>query len=262
MKTSYKIAFFDIDGTLIDMKKGYVKEKVRNTLINLQNSGWRLCLATGRGPMILPDFGGVKFDAVISFNGSYCYAGDKVIRKTPLPAADVAKIVQNAAAMGRPIAAATNRVVETNGLDADLEEYISFSRSEPVIAEDFGRLLQQDIYQIMAGSTARERSQLIAGTTGCKIAAWWERAVDIIPAGGGKGVAVQEVLRYFQIDAENAIAFGDGENDIDMLQAVGLGVAMGNASDRVKKMADDVCGSVEEDGISTYILKQMPVVLT
>ncbi|MBQ7497744.1 MAG: HAD family hydrolase [Selenomonas sp.] len=252
LKIPYKIAFFDIDGTLIDMKSGYITEKVKKTLMHLQDSGVRLCLATGRGPMILPDFGGVKFDAVISFNGSYCYAGDKVIRKTPLPAADVAKIVQNAAELGRPIAVATSRVMETNGLDDDLEEYISFSRSEPVIAGDFGKLLQQDIYQIMAGSSASEHSRLIAGTTGCKIAAWWDRAVDIIPSEGGKGVAVQEVLRYFQLEAEDAIAFGDGENDIDMLQAAGLGVAMGNASDRVKEMADEVCGSVEEDGIAMY----------
>ena len=252
LKTPYKIAFFDIDGTLIDMKKGYITEKVKETLRYLQDSGLRLCLATGRGPMILPDFGGVKFDAVISFNGSYCYAGDKVIRQTPLPAADVAKIVQNAATMGRPIAVATNHVMETNGLDADLEEYISLSRTEPVIAEDFGKLLQQDIYQMMAGASVSERPRLIAGTTGCKIAAWWDKAVDIIPAEGGKGVAVQEVLRYFQLEAENAIAFGDGENDIDMLQAAGLGVAMGNASDMVKEMADEVCGSVEEDGIATY----------
>ena len=127
LKTPYKIAFFDIDGTLIDMKRGYITEKVKKTLRHLQDSGVRLCLATGRGPMILPDFGGVKLDAVISFNGSYCYAGDKVIRKTPLPAADVAKIVQNAAALGRPIAVATSRVMETNGIDADLEEYIYFS---------------------------------------------------------------------------------------------------------------------------------------
>lgn len=252
LKTPYKIAFFDIDGTLIDMKRGYITEKVKKTLRHLQDSGVRLCLATGRGPMILPDFGGVKFDAVISFNGSYCYVGDKIIRKTPLPSADVAKIVQNAAALGRPIAVATSRVMETNGLDDDLEEYISFSRSEPVIAGDFSKLLQQDIYQIMAGSSASEHSRLIAGTAGCKIAAWWDRAVDIIPSEGGKGVAVQEVLRYFQLEAEDAIAFGDGENDIDMLQATGLGVAMGNASDRVKEMADEVCGSVEEDGIAMY----------
>ena len=252
LKTPYKIAFFDIDGTLIDMKKGYITEKVKETLRYLQDSGLRLCLATGRGPMILPDFGGVKFDAVISFNGSYCYVGDKIIRKTPLPSADVTKIVQNAAALGRPIAVATSRVMETNGLDDDLEEYISFSRSEPVIAGDFSKLLQQDIYQIMAGSSASEHSRLIAATAGCKIAAWWDRAVDIIPSEGGKGVAVQEVLRYFQLEAEDAIAFGDGENDIDMLQAAGLGVAMGNASDRVKEMADEVCGSVEEDGIATY----------
>ena len=54
-----------------------------------------------------------------------------------------------------------------------------------------------------------------------KIAAWWDRAIDIIPLSGGKGVAINKILDYYQLTKEEAMAFGDGNNDIEMLEAVG-----------------------------------------
>ena len=60
------------------------------------------------------------------------------------------------------------------------------------------------------------------------------------------------MLAYYHLTKEQAIAFGDGTNDIEMLQAVGIGVAMGNATDDVKAAADDLCGNVADDGIYYY----------
>ena len=51
------------------------------------------------------------------------------------------------------------------------------------------------------------------------------------------------------------MAFGDGNNDIEMLRAVGNGIAMGNASDDLKAVADEICGDVSEDGIYQYCLE-------
>ena len=56
----------------------------------------------------------------------------------------------------------------------------------------------------------------------------------------GKGNAVNAVLNYYGLSKDEAIAFGDGRNDIEMLEAVGTGVAMGNAIDEVKARAEDV----------------------
>ena len=61
------------------------------------------------------------------------------------------------------------------------------------------------------------------------------------------------MVEYFGFSLDETIAFGDGGNDVDMLQAAGIGVAMGNASDSVKAVADEVCGSVDEDGIYYYL---------
>ena len=63
---------------------------------------------------------------------------------------------------------------------------------------------------------------------------------------------MEKILEYFHLNKENAIAFGDGTNDIEMLATVGTGIAMGNATEDVKEMADDICGDVAEDGIYHY----------
>ena len=88
------------------------------------------------------------------------------------------------------------------------------------------------------------------------ITAWWDKAADIIPLNCGKGNAVNAVLNYYGLSKDEAIAFGDGRNDIEMLEAVGTGVAMGNAIDEVKARADVICKSVEEDGVYHYCLEK------
>lgn len=62
-------------------------------------------------------------------------------------------------------------------------------------------------------------------------------------------------MKYYGFSKEEAIAFGDGENDIEMLEAAGTGIAMGNAKDAVKERADLICKSAEEDGIYEYCLE-------
>lgn len=91
-----KIIFFDIDGTLIDMEKKCVTEKMLETLRRLQEKGIIICIATGRSPMDVPKFQGVEFDAIINFNGSYCHCGNKQIYSNPLRTNDIKTIIRNA----------------------------------------------------------------------------------------------------------------------------------------------------------------------
>jgi hydroxymethylpyrimidine pyrophosphatase-like HAD family hydrolase len=109
---------------------------------------------------------------------------------------------------------------------------------------------------MMLGCRPADHEALLRGTSGVKIAVSWERAVDVIPVSSGKGTSIAKILRYFNLEPAQAMAFGDSYNDIDMLQAVGTGVAMGNSAARIKEIADDVCGSVSEDGIYHYCLEK------
>lgn len=78
---------------------------------------------------------------------------------------------------------------------------------------------------------------------------WNPLFTDVIPRGSSKRVGIDKVLEYFGIALEESMAFGDGGNDISMLQHVGIGVAMGNAEGEVKRVADHVTSSVDDDGV-------------
>lgn len=250
-----KIIFFDIDGTLIDMQKKEITERTVETLRRLQERGILLCIATGRTPTTVPRFEGVEFDAFLTFNGSYCYNQKEDIYANPIPAEDVKQLLANAAAMNRPVSIATRNRIAANGKDKDLADYFAIAKEEVVVADDFEQVVQEDVYQMMLGCIGEERVRLLEGVKNAKLAAWWDRAVDVIPGDSGKGIGVEQLLRYYHLDQSEAMAFGDGNNDIEMLQAVGAGVAMENASPELKAVATEICGHVAEDGVYHYCLE-------
>ena len=81
-----KIAFFDIDGTLSNMETRSVSDITIETLQRLQANNIKVCIATGRHPLSVPAFEGVTFDAILSFNGSYCFDKEgHVLYSHPIP---------------------------------------------------------------------------------------------------------------------------------------------------------------------------------
>lgn len=83
-------------------------------------------------------------------------------------------------------------------------------------------------------------------------AAPWH-VVEIIKVGLNKAVGLKKAADYFRIPAERIIAFGDEDNDLEMLEYAGHGIAMGNAIDKVKNIANDVTLTNEEDGVGQYL---------
>lgn len=73
--------------------------------------------------------------------------------------------------------------------------------------------------------------------------------LECLPAGCNKGNAVRYLNRKLGIKKSASMSFGDGENDAELLLATGTGIAMENGSAELKKIADGVCGTVQEDGI-------------
>ncbi len=247
-----KIAFFDIDGTLLPLGEKSLSERTTYTLNELQKNKIITCMATGRGVLMMPRFEGVGFDVFMTFNGSYCFTDKEVIFKFPIPEKDVIHILENTRRMNRALAISNERYEVSNGTDSDLEEYFSFAKGNVAIADDFEERCHDEIFKMMVSCNKSEHERIMAGADGAKITYWWDKAVDIIPAATGKGIAVEKILRFYGFSKDEAIAFGDGENDMEMLEAVGTGIAMGNAMDSVKDIADHVCRSAAEDGVYHY----------
>ena len=221
-----RIIFFDIDGTLIDMEKKQVTPLMLDTLHRLQANGIRLAIATGRSPMTIPlwEFPGVQFDVLVTLR-------------------------RNSAALGRPLCVATESTLAAYGNEQDLDDYFAVAKIPVPVTPDFDTIASGTVYQIMMGGRKDEYSRILQDVRGAKIAAWWDRAVDIIPAAGGKGNGIAVVLQAYGIPKADAMAFGDGNNDLEMFGAVGTCVAMANGSADLKAAATHLCGSCAEDGI-------------
>lgn len=250
-----KIIFFDIDGTLLDIGQRQPSPKTVEALQRLREKGIRICIATGRSPMVLPKFEGIEFDAWLTYNGSLCYTRSRTIFSNTLPAEAVGRLIANAAGLGRPVAVANRNRLAANGYDPDLADYYAIAHLQLTVAEDFEQAAQEPVYQILLGCREEDHDAILQGVADAKIAAWWNRAADVIPANGGKGCGIRSILDYFGFSPAQALAFGDGNNDIQMFEAVGTGVAMENGSERLKAVADDICGPVSQDGIYHYCLQ-------
>lgn len=250
-----KIIFFDIDGTLVQLGKNEMTQKVKNTLIRLQNEGIKLFIATGRPLFEVPKFEGITFDGIVSFNGSYCISNNHVIHQNVIDKEDVKTVIQNASKLGHFVQISGKDRMLANGYEENLEKYFKLAKQNLYVSSDFDNLVNDDVYQMVAAVKEEEYEQILKDTKSLKIVSWWSEACDIIPKASGKANAIHKILEYYGYTVKESMAFGDGGNDKDMLEAVGMGIAMGNAIDEVKTIADYVCDTVDNDGICEAIDK-------
>lgn len=246
-----KAAFFDIDGTLLSHKTNSVPESARYAIRALRETGILTFIATGRHKTALQELkplAGLEFDGAITLNGQYCYNQKEMIYGNPIRKEDIALLLSYLQAHPLPCGfLEADRVYMNfqNDLVRTVHEAI---HSAPFPPGDLSRGLEQDIFQAILYASDQQLAALPPlGQIG--LTKWHLGGVDLIPAGGGKAVGIQKVLEYYGIDRSETIAFGDGENDIDMFHAVNISVAMGNAADSVKRESIYVTTDVDDDGI-------------
>jgi hydroxymethylpyrimidine pyrophosphatase-like HAD family hydrolase len=117
----------------------------------------------------------------------------------------------------------------------------------------------QPVYKISFFSTDRTAAdRLSASLEGSAKVVCFDNLIPDFPLTAGelsdfsinKGLALQDICRHLGKTEADCIAFGDSMNDAEILKAAGLGIAMGNAEVRVKELADMVCDSCENDGLT------------
>ena len=121
-------------------------------------------------------------------------------------------------------------------------------------AGDCSHVIDKSIYQIMCFVDENEEKEILSHMPHCISARWHPTFCDISPIGGTKQLGIDKFLEYYGLDLKDTMAFGDGGNDMQMLQHVSLAVAMGNAGDELKIIADFVTKDVDDEGIA-YALK-------
>lgn len=250
-----KAMFFDIDGTLVGMKDHRLHERTRAALLAARAKGIRLFAATGRHQCALAEGGwleGLTFDGFVTLNGQYCFNEDAVIFANPIVREDIAHLLQYLEKNPFPCMFLEKDRMYLNFVNETVE-YVHNAIGSPLPPlGDVARAAHNDIFQICL-YTGKVDVDIMAELKHCTYTHWFSDGVDIIPMGGGKWVGIQRMLAHFGLAPEEAAAFGDGENDIEMLENVGTSFAVDGANAQVIAAADAVTGDLYEGGVGDAI---------
>lgn len=248
-----KAVFFDIDGTLVSFKTHQVPESTVKALALLREKGIKVFIATGRHPSIMSAGNNVKdleFDGYITLNGQYCFAGDEVIYKKSISPEDIKAVVEFLKNSHYPCGFVEEKeYMYINHINDVVKEVLEAVNVPLPNVRDISRALENEVFQLNPYVSPEEEHHFMNILKNCEATRWNPLFLDVIPAGGGKHVAIEKIREYYGFSKEETMAFGDGGNDITMLQSVGLGVAMGNAAENVQNAADYVTDTVDNDGI-------------
>ncbi|MFT4041936.1 MAG: Cof-type HAD-IIB family hydrolase [Gordonia sp. (in: high G+C Gram-positive bacteria)] len=260
-----RLVFLDIDGTLIDERQ-QLRSSAVTAVQEARRAGHRVYLCTGRSnseiPPLVLDIG---FDGVISAGGGFVESDGEIVLAATMPPEAVTETEEFLVAHD----------IEYN-LQALTETYPSpglWDRVDPLFAargvldpDHLARLRQRLTYRGPAPrdgiakatffgrdhstfTTVRDglgdRYHVITGT----MPHLGESGGEISMPGMHKGSAIVGLAQLLGVSIDDTIAIGDGSNDLEMLDVVGVGIAMGNANDTVKSHADEVTRSVSEDGV-------------
>ena len=247
-----KAAFFDIDGTLLPFHAKALPESTVQALAALRENGVKTFIATGRPPVHLPylhALDGIPFDGYVTMNGQYCYLADGELLYTKyIPAASLQTLLPYIEKEQLSVGFVGKDFCRFNLIN-DLSR--DFAKKLELGAGDVAALIQhEDIYQLSAFLPPEKEAEFLRRCPGCLAVRWSPDFADILPEGGGKPNGLAAMLKHFGWTRDEAIAFGDGGNDVAMLEYAGIGVAMGNACDDAKAAADYVTTDIDKEGIA------------
>ena len=249
VRIMYKALFFDIDGTLVSFKTHEIPESAKQALWDLHNKGIKLFIATGRGKDGLGVLEGLPFDGFITLNGQYCFTPKEVLFINTIKKEDISSLLDYIKDKNIPVGFTTDKGKYFNYRDERVDIIHSITHNDNHPAQDCSNVLNENVMQCMVFCSEDEEKELLKVMPHCHPARWHELFADIAPLGGSKQRGMDIFLKYFGISLEETMAFGDGGNDREMLEHAALAVAMGNANEPLKEIADYITDDVEHDGL-------------
>lgn len=259
-----KLVISDVDGTLLNSSQKLTR-RVEEAIIKAEATGVRFLLATGkaRGPWyeaikerIGSDKHGVFLQGVAVYDGS----GDLIHQRT-LEIDVIEDVIRLAGSVNLTVTAYCGSRILAAQIDTQTDR-LKFYKEPDVEAVGPLHLALRDISthklifmgdQSVIDAMRPQAQDLLQGRASLTTAL--EGMLEVLPLGASKGHGVQWLLNHLNVDPSEVMALGDGENDIEMLQLVGLGVAMGQAKDIVKSAAKVVVASNDEDGVAEALEK-------
>jgi len=278
----YKMALLDIDGTLLTRWK-IASPRTKQVIKQLTDNGIIVCLCTGRNiHSTLPVLRAFGLSApCMCIDGTIMYdpPQKRIIYETILPNTVMREILDIVKTRDVNVEVVTRRHYFWYIHDKNIggyDFYMAGSFSMPAAAiisvykykfgvryiKSLDRFYKHDdqIYEIIAIGGESETESIKAALSGHEnkdihTRLMWGNQLFITAKGVGKAEGLRILCRHFGVDPAEVVAIGDDDNDIDMLKAAGMGVAMGNAREHVKAAADYVTQTNDNDGAALALAK-------
>lgn len=248
---SYKIVIFDIDGTILPHGKT-ISQATKDAISKLKENKIKSVIATGRAPYfsenIIQETG---VDSMVFFNGSYVTHEGKDIYQNEIDKKVLEKVHQLSFKFQHPLTYLGDTSFKATHLSHPyVVEAFQHDPWKPDLAPP-SYWMDQKIYQLFLHCDHDEELSYQKKVPELDFRRWSSgaRTCDVNLSCSNKAVGLTKLLERLGIAPDEAVAFGDGLNDLEMLSLVGMGVAMGSGREELKQIANMVTLSSEEDGV-------------
>lgn len=257
----YKLLALDMDGTLLN-SKGELSERTVNAVRQAKENGAVVTISTGRsvpGAIGCARTLGLS-SPIITYNGAVIAdpVTGKMLFSAELSASDALKVMETGIRKGTTMCIWSKGRLYGLPLNERVLDYRRFAGVEPLPTKDIRFLAENGVTKVLwydevekIGAFWSEMSKIpFESVSVCTSNPMF---LEFFHGTVSKASALEWIAKMHGIRREEVVAVGDGANDLEMLAYAGLGVAMGNASDAVKKQADAVTASHDEGGVADVI---------
>ncbi len=241
------VIFLDVDGTLVDWS--YIPtQRVTEAIVKAQKAGHKIFINSARQKRTVPqpikDI--ITPDGYVCTTGQYVEAEDKLLQNVAL-SPEVAKLGIDIIKRKKYSCNITLNEYEIPSDKGVFDEELAMKEAEAGRIVKFGirETLDDEAVELLG-----KHLVLYQYTPD-----WCETALR----GFDKGKGIKLVMDYYGLDMSQSIAIGDSANDMEMIQAAGIGVAMGNADPKLKAVADYVTDDLADDGVATALEKLLGI---
>lgn len=248
-----KIIFFDIDDTLYHKQHG-LHPNTQSALARLIERGITVAIATGRSPAVFPEavnalIKQLPIETIIGINGQYTRHQSALLQNNAIPHPDIHALKALCADHGWEycLISDTHMAVscDTPRIQTSLTPIGPYH-----VQPDYEQ--HSPIYQMLLFIDAAEQATIADNPLfqKYKMLRWHPVSVDVLHQHVSKALGIQLVCDKLGVSPKDCMAFGDGWNDVEMFEAVGFAVAMGNAVDEVKARAQFITHTTHDNGIA------------
>lgn len=271
-----KIIFLDIDGTLTEPGCNEPPASAMQAIRRTQEKGNLVFLCTGRNYDMLSPLLPYGFDGVIASSGAYIRCGEEVIYDCPMTDKEQETVMKLLKENGifRTVECLDGSYTDEGfkeflkknaGVNGNSEllrwrRQIEKSLNIRPMSEYGGQPIYKIVMMVLSEEQLSEPRRVLGDKFDFCIQEHDRSGFvngELIKKDYNKGTALKKVCAYYDISVEDSIAYGDSMNDLEMMEAAGLSVCMENGSGKLKELADDICPSVQDDGIYHSFEKYM-----